>query len=83
MTAEQIEYRNYLKSWRWQLISKSRRWWDMRCRACGETKRLQVHHSSYLHRGKSFAKEWLDTITLCNECHSRIHSQRSIKEFAD
>ncbi len=52
-----------------------------------ERRGLNVHHSSYVHRGEfgivGMAMEWLDTITLCSECHSRIHENRSIKEFAD
>ena len=88
MTAGQIEYRNYLHSWRWWAISSTRRMWDgNRCRTCGEKRGLNVHHSSYVHRGEfgivGMTMEWLDTITLCSECHSRIHENRSVKDFAD
>ncbi len=54
-----------------------------RCQTCGETKNLQAHHSSYLNKGGSFLGELDDLITVCGECHSRIHANRSIKDFAD
>lgn len=87
MTAGQLEYRRYLTSWRWQLISRSRRWWDVVCRGCAAKDGLQVHHASYRFKGRfwifGILAEWMDVITLCNECHSRLHEKRSIKEFAD
>lgn len=88
MTAAQLEYRRYLTSMRWRLISGSRRWWDgYQCRTCGEKRGLQVHHASYKHRGEfgtvGILCEWLDTLTLCDECHGRLHEKRSIKDFAD
>jgi len=88
MTEGQIEYRHYLQSWRWRIISATRKWRDgYQCRTCHETKRLQAHHASYMYRGAfgitGIVKEFFDTITLCDECHKRIHDRRNIQEFAD
>ena len=88
MTAGQIEYRNYLKSWRWKLISATRKWSDgYQCRTCHEGRRLNVHHASYVHRGAfgivGIWREYCDTITLCNDCHEGIHNVHKIKDFAD
>lgn len=82
------EYQNYLKSWRWQLISRSRKWLDRyRCQTCHEKHGLQAHHASYKNRGKfgigGFIDELHDTVTLRDDCHKRIHDRRSIREFSD
>lgn len=87
MTAGQSEYRRYLTSMRWRLISRSRRKWDKVCRGCAAKDGLQVHHASYRFLGRfwifGILAEWMDTITLCGVCHEKIHSGRSITEFAD
>ena len=87
MTAGQIEYRQYLDSWRWRLIRSTRRMWDgNRCRMCKSKEGLQVHHSSYLHRGEPWLGilwEWMDCITVCDFHHKAAHNGMNIKEFAD
>ena len=84
---ERLEYQKYLKGPRWQRIRR-RLWLDgYHCRGCHATTGLQVHHASYVWRGKLwFLGEWfefLDTITLCDKCHGAIHRAQPIKEFAD
>ena len=42
-----------------------------RCQVCGRMQRLQVHHQQF--RGHSGNDEDQNLITLCVECHARIH----------
>jgi len=60
LSPAQAEYRHYLKSWRWRLLRRIRLWIDgHRCRMCGASEALQVHHRSYQHRGRSWWRELL------------------------
>lgn len=43
-----------------------------RCQACGSMQHLQVHHLKL--RSRSGGDEEQNLITLCAECHLRIHS---------
>lgn len=58
-----------------------------KCRCCGTTSALQVHHRQY-HINKrtgSFQLPWkYDNrylITLCNKCHSRGHENYKVPSF--
>ena len=42
-----------------------------RCQICGAMQRLQVHHLKF--RSQSGGDEEQNLITLCAECHARIH----------
>ncbi len=42
-----------------------------RCQACGSMQALQVHHLEF--RSQSGGDEEQNLITLCTECHARIH----------
>jgi len=44
---------------------------DFRCRLCGATRRLQVHHREPRSRGGK--DELSNLITLCEDCHARQH----------
>ena len=44
-----------------------------RCQMCGTAKNLRVHHINYEHLGTD--AELDDLITLCDECHRKIHEQ--------
>jgi len=82
-TATQQKYAEYLRSPRWRLLRTVRRVIDgQRCRTCYSRDHLQVHHASYAHRGRGFFGELRDTITLCDECHRRLHRGRGIVDFA-
>ena len=79
-------YTAYLQSFRWRCVIRPLRIWldSNRCATCHATRRLEVHHASYLHRGAwRFWREVADCLTLCNECHRRLHEGRSVREFAD
>jgi 5-methylcytosine-specific restriction endonuclease McrA len=43
-----------------------------RCQICGSMQQLQVHHLKF--RRQSGGDEEQNLITLCAECHLRIHS---------
>jgi hypothetical protein len=74
LSPAQLEYRRYLKSWRWWILRRLRLWMDgRRCRMCGAAERLQVHHRDYLHRGRSWLGELFDLTTCCASCHSDYH----------
>lgn len=42
-----------------------------RCQTCGRMQNLQIHHLSL--RSQSGADEEQNLITLCAECHAKIH----------
>lgn len=43
-----------------------------RCQSCGTMSNLEVHHQQF--RSQSGDDSELNLITLCNKCHSDIHS---------
>jgi hypothetical protein len=45
-----------------------------RCRYCGETKCLQVHHKQYIEGRLAWEYDNSDLITLCKSCHAREHN---------
>lgn len=51
-----------------------------RCRLCGSTVNLEVHHLTYYVNGRSIVgheAEHMDKlITLCGECHAAQHNRR-------
>lgn len=44
------------------------------CRLCGSKHNLQVHHIKYSSGKKAWEYPNLDLITLCEECHQKVHS---------
>lgn len=62
----------YYATRHWRTKAAERKELDgFRCRQCGATEKLQTHHWRY----NLFAENVrLDLITLCEECHKRIHS---------
>jgi 5-methylcytosine-specific restriction endonuclease McrA len=44
-----------------------------RCQVCGSMQNLQVHHLKF--RSRSGGDVEQNLITLCGECHARIHSK--------
>jgi 5-methylcytosine-specific restriction endonuclease McrA len=70
----QIEYRAYLRTQRWRWLRWLRRRIDgNRCRLCGASARLEVHHARYDNLGGVWWRELADCITLCDKCHGKIH----------
>jgi len=74
LSPEQIAYRAYLRTPRWRILRWVRRHIDgNRCRMCGTSQRLEVHHHSYTHRGGSWLRELFDLTTVCAACHGKAH----------
>jgi 5-methylcytosine-specific restriction endonuclease McrA len=46
-----------------------------RCQVCGSMQNLQVHHLKF--RSQSGGDEEQNLITLCTECHERVHRKAS------
>lgn len=68
-----LPYNEYLKSDYWKKISymvKSEA--GFKCAKCGSSKRLEVHHLSYEHKGDEM-NHLEDLVCLCHECHSKEH----------
>lgn len=66
-----MPYQNYLRTREWrdtrQLAIEAA---NGACQRCGDTRRLEVHHTDYDHRGF----ETLDDLeVLCNPCHRNHH----------
>ena len=75
-TQAQARYSAYLDTPRWKALRYLRRRLDGgRCRVCNGAVRLEVHHRSYRHRGRSFFGELRDCITLCSVCHRAAHER--------
>ncbi|MGL5922132.1 HNH endonuclease [Chroococcidiopsis sp.] len=72
--ARQKEYKAYLASPYWQAVAAAVINRDRKCTKCGATKRLEVHHLSYAHRGQEHLY-LQDLTTLCRSCHKQHHKQ--------
>ena len=74
MTKE--EYHQLLKDGRWQrrrleIMQRD----DFKCRECGTTDDLNVHHIRYLPGHKPWEYDDGDLITLCGKCHKAMHEE--------
>ena len=74
MTKE--EYHQLLKDGRWQrrrleIMQRD----DFKCRDCGTTDDLNVHHIRYLAGHKPWEYDDGDLITLCGKCHKKWHEE--------
>ena len=69
-----MQYYEYIHSEEWrqkrnQVLKRD----GFRCQMCGTAKNLRVHHISYEHLNQD--EELDDLITLCDNCHTKIHEQ--------
>lgn len=70
---DQKQYKEYLQSSLWKNIREKALFRDNGwCQGCLENRATQVHHLSYDHVGFEFLHE---LISLCEDCHTRIHSK--------
>jgi 5-methylcytosine-specific restriction protein A len=46
---------------------------DWRCQSCGAMSNLEVHHQEFRSHSRRDSDENL--ITLCSECHARVHGR--------
>ena len=71
---KRMAYKDYLQTKHWQLVHTAVLKRDQnRCADCGETlehKPLEVHHITYIRRGKENLD---DMMTLCRDCHQERH----------
>lgn len=70
------QYRQeYLQGPRWYILRTIRLWWDgWQCVDCGVRYPLEVHHTSYKHKGEGWGiTELLDLRTVCRDCHRDRH----------
>lgn len=68
------KYKVYLKSAHWkQLRLKILLRDNYKCRLCGNSSKLEVHHLTYNNKGKENLD---DLITVCSKCHRDIHNIR-------
>ena len=75
----EIDYYEYLKTEAWQeQRAKIFRRDGFQCVCCGSAKNLEVHHITYKNLG---AEEKSDLVTLCGDCHEKVHSGEMLKSF--
>lgn len=71
---KRMPYQTYLKTHHWELARSAIFCRDHnRCADCGdsmEEKPLEVHHITYIRRGK---ENLADLMTLCRDCHQERH----------
>lgn len=66
-------YSELLKDWRWDIKrSQIRRRDENKCRSCGRTEDLEVHHIVYTRNVPPWEYEDDDLVTLCRTCHADI-----------
>lgn len=69
------EYKKELKNKRWnelRLIVMKRD--EFKCKLCGSKHNLNVHHIKYKDGKKAWEYPITSLITLCEECHKKVHS---------
>ena len=68
-------YSDFLKTDYWKCVSKEKKAIsNNKCQMCGSTKKLNVHHNTYIHHGEEHKYINSDLICLCNTCHSKFHN---------
>ena len=60
----------YLSSAHWKALSGRIRDERSSCEACGSSSRLNVHHGTYVRRGRELDS---DLFLLCEPCHMAVH----------
>lgn len=68
-----VDYNEYMESDAWankrfERLKKD----NFQCQMCGSAKNLNVHHVTYERLGN---EDMNDLVTLCNKCHSKVHSK--------
>lgn len=52
---------------------------DYRCRGCGTTRHLEVHHIIF--RSQGGKDEPSNLVTLCRRCHQRAHKNDKYRRY--
>lgn len=71
------KYKEFLKDGRWQrkrleIMERD----DFKCKQCGATNDLQVHHLRYFNGRKPWEYSNEDLVTLCGKCHRNAHEHQ-------
>lgn len=74
------KYKNDLKKDKWyskryKILLRD----NFKCCVCGNTRHLEVHHLIYQEGKKPWEYKDKHLITLCKECHTKIHSSEKHK----
>lgn len=67
-----MPYNAFLKTEYWKKVRKDAIARDKKCKKCGTTENLQVHHLSYKYRGDEL-EHMCTVVTLCKSCHGVEH----------
>lgn len=77
---KEMPYDSFLLSDYWKQVAGAvKRKAGYRCEKCGSTRRLEVHHTTYEHKGEEHLHPE-DLQCLCHDCHSEIHKIKETDE---
>ena len=73
------QYKQYLKSPKWQAIAKKRLEIDnYKCQGCGcrgtSNNPIECHHMTYAHKYQEENHIYTDLVCLCHCCHKNVHN---------
>ena len=87
ISSQDLSYEDLLKTEEWKekrqkILNRD----NNKCVYCGKTHNLQVHHkyySKYPNGFRVYPWNYPDDalITLCDECHKKVHSKKKIKTY--
>lgn len=87
ISSQDLSYEDLLKTEEWRekrqkILNRD----NNKCVYCGETHNLQVHHkyySKYPNGFRVYPWNYPDDalITLCDECHKKVHNKKKIKTY--
>jgi len=72
---KKLPYKRFLSGGVWRSIREYL--FEIRgraCQVCCSSERLQIHHSTYKHRGSEY-KHLNDLVILCRDCHAKFHGK--------
>ena len=68
-----MNYQDFLATPYWKLIREIKlKQCGFKCSQCGDTRSLQIHHTTYAHRGSEH-RHLYDLRVLCSGCHKFTH----------
>lgn len=87
ISSQDLSYEDLLKTEEWRekrqkILNRD----NNKCVYCGKTHNLQVHHkyySKYPNGFRVYPWNYPDDalITLCDECHKKVHNKKKIKTY--
>ena len=87
ISSQDLSYEDLLKTEEWRgkrqkILNRD----NNKCVYCGKTHNLQVHHkyySKYSNGFRVYPWNYPDDalITLCDECHKKVHNKKKIKTY--